>query len=251
MILQAILFAIAVTLWGNFINSPYFVWFLGGMPLNAGVITGVILGDPMTGLVAGAYIQLAYLGWVSAGGALPSNMFLAGYFGVALTILAGADPTTAPALAVPVGLIGIFLHQAQMTLNAFFVHRADRYAETANFRGIVLMNAVAPVLLNLVLYGIPSFFLVYLGADVFSSVFESIPQWLVNGLNIVGAMMPALGMAMLLNYLGKRRMMPFFFIGFFLVIFLQLGLIAVAIFGGMVALYYYYQRSTQGGLSNV
>jgi mannose/fructose/N-acetylgalactosamine-specific phosphotransferase system component IIC len=250
MILQAILFALAVTLWGNFINSPYFVSFLGMMPLTAGVITGVILGEPETGLIAGGFIQVAYLGWVSAGGALPSNMFLAGYYGVALTILAGADPETAPALAIPVGLLGVFVHQAQMTINAFFVHRADRYAEEGNFRGIQMMNAVAPLVLNLILYGIPSFFLVQLGADVAPDIFESIPPWLVDGLNIVGSLMPALGIAMLLNYMGKKHLMPFFFIGFFMVVYLGLSLNAVAVFGALVAIFYYFSKMREGAMSH-
>jgi mannose/fructose/N-acetylgalactosamine-specific phosphotransferase system component IIC len=220
------------------------------MPLTAGVITGAILGDLNTGLIAGGYIQLAYLGWVSAGGALPSNMFLAGYYGVALTILAGADPTTAPALAVPVGLLGIFVHQAQMTLNAFFVHQADRYAENGNFRGITLMNAVAPIILNVIIYGIPSFLLVFWGADLASNIFESIPEWLVNGLNLVGALMPALGIGMLLNYMGRTKLMPFFFIGFFMVVYLGLGLNSVAVFGILIALFYYYQRTQEGAESH-
>ena len=49
----------------------------------------------MTGMIAGATIQLIYLGWISAGGTMPSNTIVAGIFGTALTIMSGADPKMA------------------------------------------------------------------------------------------------------------------------------------------------------------
>lgn len=250
MLLQAILFALAVTIFGNLINPPHWISWLGLFPLTSGVITGAILGDVQTGLVAGGYIQLAYLGWVSAGGALPSNMFLAGYFGVALTILGKQDPTLAPSLAVPVGLLGVFLHQAQMTINAFFVHRGDKCAAEGDFKGIAFLQTVAPVLLNLVLYGVPAFLLVFYGGNLADQIFSAIPEWLVNGLSLVGSIMPALGIGMLLNYMGKKEYIPFFFIGYFLVVYLSLNLMAIAVFGAFIALFYYYQATKERKVAN-
>ena len=52
--------------------------------------------------------------------------------------------------------------------------------------------------------------------------------------------LPALGVAMLLNYLGKKKMIPYFVIGFFLTTFLDLGIMAVAILGACVAVIVYY-----------
>ena len=49
-------------------------WFFGPItkclvyPLTTGTLVGVFMGDPMTGMLAGANIQLIYLGWISAGG---------------------------------------------------------------------------------------------------------------------------------------------------------------------------------------
>lgn len=250
MLLQAILFALAVTLFGNGMNSPQWIGWLGIFPLTSGVITGAILGDIQTGLIAGGYIQLAYLGWVSAGGALPSNMFVAGYFAVALTILGKQDPTLAPSLAVPVGLLGVFLHQAQMTINAFFVHRGDKAVEEGDFKAITFLQTIAPLILNLILYGIPAFLLVFYGGNSADKIFAAIPEWLVNGLSLVGSLMPALGIAMLLNYMGKKEYLPFFFIGYFLVVYLNLNLMAIAIFGAFIALFYYYQATKEKKVAN-
>ncbi len=59
------------------------ILWLGVFPLTGGLISGLILGDPLTGLIAGGFIQITYFGWVTVGGTLPSNQFLAGYFGTA------------------------------------------------------------------------------------------------------------------------------------------------------------------------
>ena len=250
LLLQAILFALAVTLFGNYINSPNWIGFAGFFPLTSGVITGAILGDIQTGLVAGGFVQLAYLGWVSAGGTLPSNMYVAGYFAVAMTILGKQDPSIAPSLAVPVGLLGIFLHQAQMTINAIFVHRGDKAVEKCDFKKITFFQTIAPLILNLVLYGIPAFLLIFYGGSLAEEIFEVIPEWLVNGLSLVGSMMPALGIAMLLNFMGRKEFIPFFFIGYFLVIYLNLNLMAIAIFGIFITIFYYYQTIKEKEVAN-
>lgn len=44
-------------------------------------------GDPINGMKAAAYIQLTYLGWITAGGTMPGNLMVAGVFGTALTII--------------------------------------------------------------------------------------------------------------------------------------------------------------------
>lgn len=58
-------------------------WFFGPItkclvyPLTTGTLVGVFMGEPMTGMIAGATIQLIYLGWISAGGTMPSNTIVA------------------------------------------------------------------------------------------------------------------------------------------------------------------------------
>ena len=38
------------------------------------------MGDPVTGMVAGATINLAYLGWITAGGSMPGKLSVAGFW---------------------------------------------------------------------------------------------------------------------------------------------------------------------------
>ena len=68
-IIQALLIAIAANLASGRVWSPITWPFC--YPLINGTVVGLILGDPLLGLMAGATINLAYIGWISAGGTMP------------------------------------------------------------------------------------------------------------------------------------------------------------------------------------
>ena len=56
---------------------------------------------------------------------------------------------------------------------------------------------------------------------------------------MVGGILPALGVGMLLNFLGQKKILPFFFLGFFLAQFLGLSTMAITIFGAIIAFIIY------------
>ena len=217
-------------------------WFWGPItkclvyPLTTGVLTGLFMGDPYTGMLAGASIQLIYLGWIQAGGTMPSNAIVAGIFGTAMTILAGADYSLAVVFAVPLSMFGLLLNQLYMTINSFWVHQADKLLEQGKLNGIWFMNFIPSFFMSLLLYGVPAFLLVLYGDKWGSTLFNQIPQSLVSALQVVGAIMPALGIAMLLNYLGKKKLIPWFFAGFFMTQYLKLDIMAIAIFATIIAI---------------
>lgn len=208
-------------------------------PIWSGFLVAVVMGEPILGMKAAAYIQLTYLGWITAGGTMPGNLMVAGIFGTALTIVSGASPNLAPTFAVPFSLLGILINQAYMTINSFWVHRADKYLEEGNIRGMRLMNYLPSGLTSTVLYGIPAFALVYFGGDFATKALAAIPQTMIDALNVVGALMPALGIAMLLSFLGKKKIMAFFFIGYFLTIYAKIDTMAITVFAALVAILMY------------
>ncbi|HUX77274.1 MAG TPA: PTS sugar transporter subunit IIC, partial [Anaerolineae bacterium] len=103
-LIQGVLIGLIATLGDGWVCHPI-TWPMM-YPILSGWAVGLILGNPLAGAAAGAYINLAYLGFVSAGGSMPGNMMIAGVYGTALTLLAGANPELAPTLAVPLGLFG-------------------------------------------------------------------------------------------------------------------------------------------------
>ena len=82
-------------------------WYGIGRPLVAGTIVGIILGDVSAGVLAGVAVQAIFLGQITPGGAVPSDLNLASWVGIPLAIVAGGTPETAVALAIPFGAIGV------------------------------------------------------------------------------------------------------------------------------------------------
>ncbi|EBN5368490.1 PTS sugar transporter subunit IIC [Salmonella enterica] len=201
----------------------------------SGFLVALALGSPIEGMKAAAYINLAYLGWMTVGGTMPGNLPVASVFGTAMTILSGAAPSTAVVFAVPFSLLGILTFQASMSFNALWVHKAEAMLDLGNITGMRMMNYIPSFFVNMVLVGIPAFCMVYFGADFMKNMLTMIPQSLVNAFEVIGGIMPALGIAMLVSFLGKKRLMPFFFLGFFLVAYLNLGIMAIAVFAVIAA----------------
>ncbi|MFT8811787.1 MAG: PTS system mannose/fructose/sorbose family transporter subunit IID [Liquorilactobacillus satsumensis] len=204
-------------------------------PLTTGIIVGLFMGHPMLGMLAGANIQLVYLGWINAGGVMPSNTMVAGIYGTALTILSSANPKLAVTFAVPFSLLGLLMVQIYQTLNSFWVHRADKELDKGNVSAVRWLNYIPSLIVSTIVYGIPAFCLVMFGKSWATGLINAIPKDLTTALEVVGGLMPALGIAMLLNYLGKRSLNAYFIIGFFLAVYLKLDIMAIAIFSAAIA----------------
>ena len=172
MFLSAILVALLATM-GQW-------WFFGPItkclvyPLTTGTLVGLFMGDPMTGMLAGANIQLIYLGWISAGGTMPSNTIVAGIFGTAMTILSGADPSMGVTFAIPFSMLGLLLNQVYMTVNAAWIHQADKLLEKGSIRGVRLMNFVPSFCMAFILYGIPAYLLVMSGSGWAQNLIDAV-----------------------------------------------------------------------------
>ncbi|EAS6170515.1 PTS sugar transporter subunit IIC [Salmonella enterica] len=233
MLLSAILVALIAILsnwWVSHLLTRSWLY-----PIISGFLVALALGSPIEGMKAAAYINLAYLGWMTVGGTMPGNLPVASVFGTAMTILSGAAPSTAVVFAVPFSLLGILTFQASMSFNALWVHKAEAMLDRGNITGMRMMNYIPSFFVNMVLVGIPAFCMVYFGADFMKNMLTMIPQSLVNAFEVIGGIMPALGIAMLVSFLGKKRLMPFFFLGFFLVTYLNLGIMAIAVFAVIAA----------------
>jgi len=243
MLVSAILVGIIATLSGWWFCSIFTRTLL--CPLWSGFLVGLAMGNPLLGMQAGANIQIIYLGWITAGGTMPSNTMIAGVFGTALTIISGANATMAPTFAIPFSLLGVLTWQVYMTLNTIWIHKADKYLEEGNLRGVALMNYLPSGLLSIFLNGLPAFLLVYLGGEFVKEALGAIPTYIVNAFGVIGALMPALGIAMLLNYLGGKKFVPFFFLGFFLTEYLKLNVMSLTIFGAIIAAIMYYSSAVK------
>lgn len=118
-------------------------------PVVVAVFVGLLLGNMPAAMIIGAGMQLVYLGVTSTpGGNVPSDPALAACIAIPIAVKANMDPNLAIALAIPFGVIGVFLDQLRRTLNAAWVHMADKHAETANMSAIMRCAFLYPALLG-------------------------------------------------------------------------------------------------------
>ncbi|MGG5329480.1 PTS mannose/fructose/sorbose/N-acetylgalactosamine transporter subunit IIC [Enterococcus sp. AZ163] len=186
-------------------------WYGIGRPLVAGLICGVILGDVKAGVLCGVAVQAIFIGQITPGGAVPSDLNLAGFIGIPLAIAAGGSAETAVAFAVPLGALGVALHNFTMTIQAAFSHRADRCAEQADARGVRISNIMGTSVSFAERFLIVSL-TCYFGAPFAEKLLNSLPELVLNFLQIGGRMLPALGFAILLKQIVEEKWMIFLFI---------------------------------------
>ncbi|MDG0007421.1 PTS sugar transporter subunit IIC [Klebsiella aerogenes] len=205
-------------------------------PVVIAVFVGLLLGDMKTAMIIGAGMQLVYLGVASTpGGNVPSDPALAACIAIPIAVKAGMEPNLAIALAIPFGVIGVFLDQLRRTLNAAWVHMADKHAESANMAGIMRCAFIYPALLGLVLRFPVVFAANYFGQSVVEKFLKLMPHWLTHSFEIMGGILPALGFAITIMVIGKKSLLPWFIGGFFAVLYLKVDIMAMAIFGTCVA----------------
>ncbi len=206
-------------------------------PVTIAVFVGLITGEMAQSMMIGAGLQLVYLGVTSTpGGNVPSDPALAGCIAIPLGVAAGMNPETAIALAIPFGVLGVFVDQLRRTTNAFWVHMADSYAEKADTKGIMRAAFLYPSIAGFIIRFPIVFVIDYFGVSVAQKLIEILPTWLSHSFEIMGGILPALGFAITLTVIGKKNLIPFFLVGFFAVMYLNLGTMAVAIFATCVAL---------------
>lgn len=219
-------------------------------PLIGGFLTGLVLGDPIMGTMIGATINLMYIGFIAAGGALPGDMCLAGILGTALGITGGLDTEAALAIAVPIGLIGTLLWFGRLTLDSAFAHLADKFVEKGDGDKIWIADLLLPQLMLFFMTVIPCFLAAYFGASYIQGAIEALGNTVLGILIIIGGMMPALGIGLTLLYIFKGNAKIFFFLGFLITVYLNLSMIAVGFLALCAAVIYMQMTNAKGGIVN-
>lgn len=209
-------------------------------PIIFGPIVGAIMGDMQLGLAIGCATQLVYMGTVMVGGIASVDYSMAGVVATALAVATKASPEMGVTIAVTFGTFGMFAETAKMTIDSVFVHRADTCAGKGDTRGIFFYNVVCPQIVNFFLYFCTGFIAVLYGSSVLNSVFDAMPEIILHGLEAVGMLLPALGIAMLLKVIFKFKFLPYFILGVIASGYLGLGMIAVSLMGIGCAILYWF-----------
>lgn len=239
--------AIIVALLTWFVSAACPMWLRWslhfGAPIVAGFLYGMMFGDLAYGLAVGANVMMVYMGLVAVGGSVPSDLSVAGYLGVAMTMLAKQPPEMGLTIAVPLGTLGILAQNAKMSLNSIWVHKAEDYAKEGNTRGIMLMNVFASQIIPFIFLAIPSFLAVYYGSGALEHFLSIVPQQVIDILSLAGKLLPALGLALLFQQLVSKSLIPFLILGFVFSAYLDLNMMAISLIGVALAILHYIYTS--------
>ncbi len=215
-------------------------WYLITRPLVSGMLVGLILGDMQTGIIIGVAVQAVYIAMVTPGGSMPADLNFVAFPAIALGILSNKGPEVAVALAATIGIAGTVLFNAMMVLNSWWNHRADIALEKGDERGVYLNSAIWPQATNFLMRFIPTFIAVYFGAQYISAFMDSLPHIVLAAMNVLGGILPAVGIAILLKQIIKNySMLIYFLVGFICIVFLKLNMVALVIVGALLALIHY------------
>ena len=203
--------------WCRGMILSYFGSLFISSPVTVGLVAGLLMGQPMQGLIIGGGIALVFAGIFAPGANLPTDECLAATCVIPIAIGSGMNATTAIALAVPVGLLGSFVTNLRKVINTYFVAKANKYAEEGNADAIWRCATIYPALLAIPLLFLPVFIINMVGQDVVINIMKALPTFVTHGLEVAGGVLPALGFALIMNMIGKNKLIPFVFLGYIVV----------------------------------
>ena len=230
MILQAILLGLVAFI----AQSEYALGTsLLSRPIVTGLFTGIVLGDVKTGIIMGATLELAFIGSFSVGASIPPDVVTGGILGTAFAITAGAGTETALLLGLPIATLTLIFKNVYLgLLIPIMNHRADRYAEDGNYKGVEHMHLLAGFGLSLML-GLVVMISYLVGSQTIGNLLAKIPDFVQNGLTVATGLIPALGFAMLARLL--KKVAPYFLLGLAVAAYLEIPVTGLAIFGAILA----------------
>ncbi|EOT30573.1 PTS mannose/fructose/sorbose transporter subunit IIC [Enterococcus saccharolyticus] len=207
-------------------------------PIIACTVMGLILGDLTTGVILGGTLELIALGWMNIGAAQSPDSALASTISTILVIVGSQSIQNGIAVALPVAAAGQVLTVFVRTLTVAFQHAADKEAEKANFKRIILLHFSA-LLMQAMRVAIPTTIVAaFVSAEMVENMLAAIPDVVTGGLAVAGGFIVVVGYAMVLNMMSVKYLMPFFFLGFVLGGYLDFSLLSFGIIGLIMALLY-------------
>ena len=226
----------------------YSEWLLGTSylqrPIILGPLVGLVLGDLQSGIIMGATLELAMIGAVSIGAYDPPDLVSGSIIGISLAIETHAAPGAALTLGIPIAAIMQALGLATgQPLMLAFIHRCDSAAEKGNTKALTRNMLFAGYIQDWPgLVFIPLAF--YFGSSTVAKLLNIIPQFVQDGMNVAAGLLPLLGFAMLAQMMMNKKVIAFFFFGFFLVAYGKISTTGVAIFAVIMAaiMYVFFDR---------
>ena len=205
-------------------------------PLVISSLVGLLLGDVQTGVKIGASLEVIFLGITQVGGTLPSDSMTGAAFGTAFAMLTNQGAEIALTLALPISMLAVFINQIILFSRGTLLDTFTKYIDNGEYNKFERLHMTSTIG-TAVIYGLIGFIGIVVGTDAIEALVSSIPTFMMNSLNIAGQLLPAFGLALLLNMLWDKKLGIFLILGFILNAYLNLPLIAIAGIGSVFAVY--------------
>ncbi len=215
-------------------------------PIVVGPLVGLVLGDVKMGILCGATLETVFMGAIQVGSAVPPDPMIGAGVGTALAILSGGGPSVAFALGLPIAIFGQSIKVVCFIIRSWYMGKACEYARNVEIGGMQMLNW-AGLVLQCAIYGIVGFSTVYFGAAAVEGFINAIPDSIMNGLNVAGGLLPAVGFALLVQPMMNKNNIIYFILGFLCVAFLKLPAIGITAFGIVLAYIVVFEKTGSGG----
>lgn len=209
--------------------------FYGTRPMVVGTVAGLITGDLTLGMAVGGTLELTALGIYTYGGASTPDYITGAIVGTALGHATPGDPAHQLAIGLTLGVTASLvltpLDPIGRFLPTFWIHRADRAAMAGRTRELTALHWTA-FLPWAAVRAIPTFLATYfLNTSAVIKIEQAVPDWFTHGMTLVGAILPAVGFALLLRLLPVRKYWYMLLIGYVLFAYMKVPLVGIALFG--------------------
>ncbi len=205
-------------------------------PIVVGALTGLVMGHFQEGLVIGATMELAWMGFLPYAGMITGETRIGAILGTYLAISTGNGFEIAIAIALPVAILGANISTTFNTIGSLVMHRCDKWAVEGNYEKINRFHILYGVI-KLTFMTSLVVISVLLGTDAIANLIKVIPENIMTGLGKASDLLPAVGFAMLINIMWDKRFIPLYFVGFAAATYLKLDVMSITIFTLGLALY--------------
>ena len=202
-------------------GAKFFDWWAStqlARPIFCVAILGALLGKPAEGIMLAAQLELVFIGNVSLGGVMPSDITMGSIFGAAFALVLGQDIETAVVLAVPLAALGTLIYSCMKIVVTSLAPKFEQLLAKHDFAAYNRLW-IAQFCCFELCYFVLGFVAMLAGQPVVAAFVQAIPAWLNASLKVAAAALPALGLALLLKQLYTKESFPYYFLGFGLVAF--------------------------------
>ncbi len=232
-------------------------------PLIASLFVGLILGDVKGCVQIAIPMQIIYIALVTPGGTVAADLRAVSYIGIPLAYATaksqGLEMGSAEAQALAgamgalVGTVGTVQFYGTAMMNLIWQHIGWAELDKGKFGILTAVETWMPIISHICISLIPVMLIDYLGAGAVDSFKEALPMdsWYMKSIFTLGSLLPAVGIAILLNSVVSKPVdLIYFVFGFAIAKSMGLTLLAATAVGAVFALINYQMKMIKVNASN-